>query len=168
MNLDLLKKLTRLANNNPNDNEANLAARKVCKMLEASNWSLPILPPVKQAEKVRTWADVKRSEEPFFKSRPQSSNNDHFKNFWDQYVKNMTPEERARWNKETKGTWDIPFKDGKYKSPFETAQRKEREKKEKRMLECTRCHQMKETAYVGNLYVCIDCYWVEYESKKGK
>jgi len=33
MNIDLLKKLVRLATNNPNDNEANLAARKVCKML---------------------------------------------------------------------------------------------------------------------------------------
>lgn len=34
MNLDLIQKLIRLANNNPNDNEANLAARKACKMLE--------------------------------------------------------------------------------------------------------------------------------------
>lgn len=38
MNLDLLKKLTRLANNNPNENEANLAARKVCKLLEENNF----------------------------------------------------------------------------------------------------------------------------------
>lgn len=29
-----LKALTRLANNNPNENEANLAARRVCKILE--------------------------------------------------------------------------------------------------------------------------------------
>lgn len=40
MDLEKLKKLTRLANNNPNDNEANLAARKVCKMLEEGNWAL--------------------------------------------------------------------------------------------------------------------------------
>ena len=34
MNLELLKKLVKLANNNPNDNEANSAARRVCKMIE--------------------------------------------------------------------------------------------------------------------------------------
>lgn len=33
MNYDLIEKLIRLANNNPNENEANLAARKVCKFL---------------------------------------------------------------------------------------------------------------------------------------
>lgn len=38
MNLDLLIKLVKLANNNPNENEANLAARKVCKMIEANNY----------------------------------------------------------------------------------------------------------------------------------
>ena len=38
MNLELLKKLVRLANNNPNDNEANLAARKVCKMIEEAQF----------------------------------------------------------------------------------------------------------------------------------
>ena len=36
MNIELLTNLVRLANNNPNDNEANAAARKVCKMI-ASN-----------------------------------------------------------------------------------------------------------------------------------
>lgn len=34
MNIDLLTKLVKLANNNPNENEANLAARKVCKIIE--------------------------------------------------------------------------------------------------------------------------------------
>lgn len=40
MNLDLLFKLVRLANNNPNDNEANLAARKVCKMIAEANFNI--------------------------------------------------------------------------------------------------------------------------------
>jgi hypothetical protein len=33
MNIDLIIKLAKLANNNPNEHEANLAARKVCKLL---------------------------------------------------------------------------------------------------------------------------------------
>lgn len=48
INLDLLKKYTRLANNNPNEHEANVAARRVCKMLEEANWNLgTIVPPIK-------------------------------------------------------------------------------------------------------------------------
>lgn len=38
MNLDLLIKLVKLANNNPNENEANLAARRVCQMIEKANY----------------------------------------------------------------------------------------------------------------------------------
>lgn len=40
MKLELLKKLTRLANHNPNENEANLAARRVAKMLEEADFKL--------------------------------------------------------------------------------------------------------------------------------
>lgn len=40
MTLDQLKKLVRLANNNPNDHEANAAARKVCRTLEENKFSL--------------------------------------------------------------------------------------------------------------------------------
>jgi len=38
MNLDLLIKLIKLANNNPNENESNLAARKVCKMIAEADY----------------------------------------------------------------------------------------------------------------------------------
>lgn len=51
--LELLKKLTRLANNNPNENEANLAARKVCKMLEELKWALPAATTAKPIDKVK-------------------------------------------------------------------------------------------------------------------
>lgn len=47
MNLDLLIKLVKLANNNPNDNEANLAARKVCKMIAEGNYQFGQIPSVK-------------------------------------------------------------------------------------------------------------------------
>ncbi|HYV52408.1 MAG TPA: hypothetical protein VE971_03855 [Candidatus Eisenbacteria bacterium] len=38
MNFDLITKLAKLANNNPNENEANAAARKVCKLLAEANF----------------------------------------------------------------------------------------------------------------------------------
>lgn len=44
MNYDLIKKLAKLANNNPSENEANAAARKVCKLLAEGNYNFNISP----------------------------------------------------------------------------------------------------------------------------
>ena len=38
MNIDLITKLAKLANNNPNEHEANLAARKACKLIAEGNF----------------------------------------------------------------------------------------------------------------------------------
>jgi DNA-directed RNA polymerase subunit RPC12/RpoP len=38
LNVDLVTKLAKLANNNPNENEANLAARKVCRLLAEADF----------------------------------------------------------------------------------------------------------------------------------
>lgn len=73
MNLDLITKLAKLANNNPNDNEANAAARKVCRLLAEGEFkfngssSSPI-PPGNRPEDGGTWNDVRRSAESFWKS----------------------------------------------------------------------------------------------------
>jgi hypothetical protein len=73
MNLELIIKLVKLANNNPSDNEANLAARKVCRLIEDGKFQFTEVKTA--AGKVRsasnptpnqgaqTWNDVKRSEE---------------------------------------------------------------------------------------------------------
>ena len=52
MNLDLLKKLVLLANRNSNENEANSAARRVCKMLELSNFLLHQDPYIRKEDKI--------------------------------------------------------------------------------------------------------------------
>lgn len=73
MNLDRLKALIRLANNNPSEHEANLAARKVCKILAENSFALLNPQPQTAAGKMneaRTWNDVKRSEEPAWSSKP--------------------------------------------------------------------------------------------------
>lgn len=48
MNLELLKKLVKLANNNPNEHEANSAARRVCKLIEDNEFKF--VPDVVKAE----------------------------------------------------------------------------------------------------------------------
>lgn len=56
MDLDLLKKLINLANNNPNDHEANSAARRVCKMIAEGNYDfMNTQTPPKQASGRTAW-----------------------------------------------------------------------------------------------------------------
>lgn len=177
MNLDLLKKLTRLANNNPNENEANLAARKVCKMLEAGNWLLPAAPVVKTAaEKVKTWADVKRSTEPAWRSKPPEpteESNRRQTEWFNEFFRNMTDEQKRRWDNFREGSWDRPPRNVRFDPadyPFTDSKKKSAAYSErpKRMLKCTKCGVEKETGYVGNLYICTDCYWKEYNEKRGE
>jgi len=83
MNIEKLKSIIRLANNNPNEHEANLAARKACKILAENDFAI-----FKQtrtaADKFNqhasnyssgplTWNDIKRSTEPFWKSSYKSN-----------------------------------------------------------------------------------------------
>lgn len=59
MKLDILMKLIALANNNPNDNEANLAARKVCKAIGEGKFTIT--------------EGIQRTKEPDFKSTPPNT-----------------------------------------------------------------------------------------------
>ena len=59
MNFDQIYKLIKLANNNPNDNEANLAARKVCKLL--ADYKFESVKPVSSVDKLaEEYADLLR------------------------------------------------------------------------------------------------------------
>lgn len=61
MNIDLITKLAKLANNNPNDNEANSAARKVCRLLADGefkfNNSNPIPPGNRPEDRNKSWSN---------------------------------------------------------------------------------------------------------------
>jgi hypothetical protein len=161
MNLDLLKKLTRLANNNPNDNEANLAARRVCKILEEGNWSLPSIQSRPNTVPPRTWNDAWRSTEPQWKSKPPDKpsepDREHQKRQEEFYRKYYRPSRaQEEFFRDIYVGVDFGFGPSKPSKP----------PREKRPMECTRCHQTKETAYVGNLYICNECIWNEYKEKR--
>lgn len=76
MNYDLIIKLAKLANENPNENEANLAARKVCQLIKSSDYkfnnSVPT-PPPRPPTKPTTYGDIRRSPESFWNSRPSNN-----------------------------------------------------------------------------------------------
>lgn len=60
MNLELLKKLVKLANNNPNENEANSAARRVCKLIEKAEFKFV--------------AEIKQDYNPFIQVQTSGAN----------------------------------------------------------------------------------------------
>lgn len=111
---DKLEKLIRLANNNPNDNEANLAARKVCKMLEnvRFNFKKPGVPPnnsrpgaTRPSPTGRTgfnWDDVFRSPESFWRERDKEREREQKRA--EEFNKERAREERARQAREKEKT----------------------------------------------------------------
>lgn len=179
MNLDRLLKLLKLANHNPNDAEANSAARAASRMLGEQNYEWLERakrnggnPPVNKREEPtlkdwydpardeynikiskasmidnprikellrklaaevagpRTWNDVKRSKEPFWRSKKEPfdeswGENTGFnweKEFWEKYEKTVNEEAKRQrhrdnysYDRETKsggfygGEWDIPY-----------------------------------------------------------
>lgn len=178
MNLELIKKLTKLANNNPNDNEANLAARKVCKLLEEGNFSL-----------------TQTNTTPTPSNRPQSYGNPFTEDIFDAIYgrgsrgpgKSRTAYDKVREEqnkqqydprkRETKYREDyydyVEYDEKIYNRPFSNVQYDEkgqRKSKLKRILKCKECKQNQETGFVGlpELYVCDKCQWTAFRKGKEK
>jgi hypothetical protein len=146
---DLIMKLVRLANNNPNDNEANLAARKVCKLLEENNFKLingSSTPP-------GYWKDVQRSDDPL-RATPWTWG--EVNSIFDAI--NKEREQQRRYEEKMKAqheyytspkpdyVWD-PVRNDWVRKP-----------KPKRPLKCSRCGVEQE-------YVCHGCVWDDIKSK---
>lgn len=180
MNLKLLEKLVRLANNNPNENEANLAARRACKLIQEGEFKFS------EDKQARTASDK------FAGFSPPHRQEDFFYGAWSYETKRNPFEGQAhRYNPEYKGEWKGPprreapkcSKCGKQlpifymmysgelyctscdpnrmRSPHSQA-------KEVRTLTCTECKQPKETKFVGRpeVFICSDCQWTSFEEKR--
>lgn len=83
MNLDLIIKLAKLANNNPNEHEANAAARKVCQLLAEGNFNFGL--------------NIEQTKEPDFKS-PEYPPGSPFKDVFYESILNDIYEQYAREN----------------------------------------------------------------------
>ncbi len=163
MKLEMIIKLAKLANNNPNENEANLAARKACKLMGEADFKFPT------SNQGGTWNDVKRSTEPQWSSqRPSSSG---FDPFWDMFNREYTRKDPF-WNtpppgwktrdyqghRDTYNPYDIP-KSPPYEEP---------KKKPKIKLKCKACQKEYETTFnkPGQDFVCGNCQWSNYHHEK--
>lgn len=171
MNFDLIKKLIKLANNNPNDNEANLAARKVCKLLAdyafgAATEAPRNRPTPPNAGPTRSnpftgnpfSADfieemLRQNREAAARERARDARRQEY----DAETYQRREYERAR--RYQSSVWDIPY------TAANPPPRQE-PRPDKRSLACTKCGKVKLTAYVGNLYVCNECQWTDYQQQR--
>lgn len=143
MNLELLKKLVRLANNNPNEHEANAASRRACKMIAENDFAIfkNSVENLQDQYTVRTppqtYADVRRSAEPEFKSKPQETSyakgpfdSDAFRDLFNRATRNPFYRSSSYWEA------------GDYRN-----------------IKCRVCHKYKDTEFVEkeSEFMCSEC-----------
>lgn len=163
MNLDLLKKLTKLANNNPNDNEANSAARRVCKMLEEANWSLPSKTPNIDAMKQGTWEGFKptpaQQQHPW--NYPRQGGPIFTQEMYDELMRKTREQEKEyRRGFYTGKDWNQPINE-----PLNNARSKRGfNPNEKSLKKCTKCGKEVMTGFLGRpeRFICQDCVWSSF------
>lgn len=199
--IDLLKKLIQLANHNPSEHEANRAARKVCQLLEELKVNFtpgrkeePFRPKSPYADGPRTWNDVTRSTEPFWRSTPP---NPPRQPRTAQSKVNIDPEKERPFKE---GAWSYRptreqedlfnetirsiFEEETIRSIFEEDYERifksdkagnaynpfigKKKPKPKRKLKCKHCGTIVETSFVGlvELFECSDCLWKDYKKER--
>lgn len=108
----LITKLAKLANHNSNDNEANAAARRVCKLLEAGDFD------------GKTTAHEKPRNRP---PEPQPQAEYHYKEegFWND------PDFKSIFEEYVRGNRPNPFRQGSYEAEEAENQRRVRQEEER-------------------------------------
>lgn len=170
MNLELIIKLAKLANNNPNDNEANAASRKVCRLIEEGKFQFSQNGTRTAAEKVGASSATNTGP---WKYRPEYGKdyykdiNDMFRDIFGGRNKKYNPTDKQReyYNRPPPSN---PDQDRKYSPPNWTGPNT-REEKPKRPLQCKTCKKEVLTAFVGvpQMFECNKCIWQAYkESSK--
>jgi len=169
MNFDLIQKLIKLANNNPNENEANLAARKVCKMLVDYTFGQVKTAAAKVGG---TWGDVVRSTEPRWSSKPPTGQgNPFYADFdWQEIIRKMKEDQAKQYTYDEEFIRKTNEEQAKRQKEYEYNRywTGEKEPKPKRPLACKVCGTMIETAFVGveATFECNSCIWDRYNRGK--
>lgn len=155
MNIDLLIKLVKLANNNPNENEANLAARKVCKLIEESKFNFSGQNNHQQQNQQKQSTRPPNWKTPYY-------------NPFDEWFKDMYNEKAKSYEQyQSTGDWykNPPPSDAKarYNEPIRPSQQQD-----KRNLKCKTCGHTKSTSFVGlpEVFECNNCQWTAYLRNK--
>ena len=186
MDTNLIIKLIKLANNNPNDNEANLAARKVCKMLTDYKFPAPavmdkdsLLNDIFQASK-RQEAYYKGQNSWYTPGRPPPGNTREAKQGEKETAsKPHADNPNADPFREYREKWaGIKYTDEFFDEAYEEFMKSKWKKEEsnpyaeniKRNLKCKTCGHTKATRFRGSSdnWVCMECRGKEYMKDEKK
>jgi hypothetical protein len=185
MNLDQLIKLAKLANNNPNEHEANAAAHKVCRIIEAGNYKFTQQEPAGSAGP-RTWNDVRRSEEPFWRdtANPFADIINRMRKEEERVKKEQDSRQRDEQEKRRAETfrtgfyssvdWGTPPKPPRQPMNWtwtgEDPDSKKRYKKDyvQKNRDCTSCNTTKLTTDESEPYICSNCQWIKWGEERSK
>ena len=154
----MLKKLIALANNNPNEHEANLAARKVCKALIEHKY-IDQLISVKEP--------VRQTTQSYYKGpKPDFDMNDFMK-MYDELFKGRYKPHEPNYREPYYKRPDYGFKTGNNPDDEKYYQRRKERGfgDERRMLICKKCGNSVETKFIGipEMFVCNSCIWNAYK-----
>lgn len=160
MDLDLIRKLIRLANNNPNDNEANLAARKACKMIADGkvfeHFAKIATPP---ASGTRQGFTQHGDVDPYdiMTELMERLRRDKERSKQTQQAQERKYKEQKERERYTQGTWEPP--------DYENPMWKGSDGVNKRMLRCSKCGQAKPTRFRGapDIWICMECRGKEFK-----
>jgi len=158
----MLIKLAKLANHNPNEHEANLAARKVCQMLSEDNYTAldkllknhqPRQQQRQQYQGAGTWNDIHRTTEEEFQNGPFSPKNRN----WGRY----DPFNDPHYGKSTEFDWKEFFKSKWTWTPYPGPEPENYKGYKKvyaqKFKNCTVCGIDKFTVDEDNPFVCFEC-----------
>lgn len=166
MNIDLIIKLARLANENPNENEANLAARKVCSLIKAGNYKFDNQPIINRQQPINR-EPVRPNRQPDVRSASNPINDiyDMFNKYCSYGKTSREYYSRPNYNKPPKQEEPVYV----FWDELDPNTKKQKEES-KRILKCKTCHKNTETSFVGlaEIFECNDCSWSEWERKKTK
>ena len=146
MDIERLKKLVKLANNNPNEHEANLAARRVCKIIEDAKFEFGI-------------TTSKQPDSSYYKTTYYTQPPKHKSPWEDLYTVNFEEIINKMRKEQQRATEEQAKYRPRYQDPLT------REVFEKRKIKCNRCLETKETRFKGlaDTWICMECRAGEYK-----
>ncbi len=170
MNIDLLIKLVKLANNNPSEHEANSAARRACKLIAEGNYKFGAEPPKQPKVEIRQPQPWPGNASPF----TGFHNTDWFTEFYNnqrqerqnEYERQQAGRENERREQQARNQQNVYGGQGYnpnqyYKAPYSKWDIPD-PKKPKIRRDCSKCGLNVETNNTKEVFVCTVCIWKAY------
>lgn len=159
MNFDLITKLAKLANNNSNDNEANSAARKVCRLLAEAEYKFI-------ADTVQPVQNQQQRQQKDWRWEPSEKQKKYYEDLmsdlWgrkEDWFKDRGARTNSKQSQEDNRSYTH--------IEYDWAEEKPKKKPEERELACSKCGDVIKTYFVGHStqFMCYQCQFNEHNQR---